>query len=75
VIRYELPKPGHVDLRIYDAAGRLVQVLADGEVGAGMQGAVWRGRDRTGRAVSAGVYFCRLRAGPFEQTRRMTLVK
>ena len=33
------------------------------------------GRDLRGREVSAGVYFYNLKAGGFEKTNRMTLVK
>ena len=75
-LRYDLPEPARVGLRIYDLSGRLVRVLAQGEViGAGRHEAVWNGRDEAGRTASAGVYFCRLEAGAFRQTRRMTLLK
>ena len=33
------------------------------------------GLDDQGRAVSAGVYFYRLKAGAFEQSRRMTILR
>jgi hypothetical protein len=37
--------------------------------------ALWDGRDDEGRAVGSGVYFYRLKAGPFEQSKRMTILK
>jgi len=75
-IGYDLPAPARVDLRIFDLAGRLVQVLRQGvNEAAGRRQAVWDGRDRFGRPAAAGVYFYRLEAGEFDQTRRMLLIK
>jgi hypothetical protein len=36
---------------------------------------IWNGRDDRGRTVSAGVYFYRLEAGSFSETKRMVLIK
>jgi len=76
VIRYEVPGPAAVSLRIYDIAGHLVDVLVDGEtVAAGTHSATWTGRDSQGRAMPSGTYFYRLEAGGYCETRRMTLVR
>jgi hypothetical protein len=75
VIRYDLPVPSEVSLRIFDVSGRHVKTLAAGEAPAGRHSVVWDARDEAGRAVSAGVYFYRLRAGIFDATRRMMLIK
>ena len=75
-IRYDLPASAKVGLVVYDVAGRLVRTLVAAEtVGAGSHEVVWNGRDESGRVASAGVYYCRLDAGQYAQTRRMTLVK
>jgi hypothetical protein len=75
-ITYELDRQSKVFLRIYDVSGRLVRVLLGDEVvPAGRHEVVWNGRDRSGRAVTAGVYFYRLETGSFSETRRMTLIK
>ena len=75
-IRFDLPQPAQVTIKIYDVSGRLVRVLRDGtEEDAGSHKAIWRGRDDTGRAVAAGVYFYRLESGKFRETRRMVLIK
>jgi flagellar hook assembly protein FlgD len=53
-----------------------VRTLAAGEpTGAGRHEATWNGRDATGQAAPAGVYFYRLDAGGQSLTRRMTLLK
>jgi hypothetical protein len=75
IFAYELPDRRHVRIRIYDVAGRLVRTLLDEPRPAGRHEAVWRGRDRHDRPVAAGVYFCRMQAGAFRQTRAVTLLK
>ncbi len=76
MINYDLPRDSLVRLSVYDVAGRLVRTLVDGEeISAGRWKAVWDGRDWTGRAVASGIYFCRLKAGDYRASIRMTLVK
>jgi beta-glucanase (GH16 family) len=75
-ISYDVPAPTGVRLTIHDVAGRLVKVLVAGEtVPAGRHEVGWDGRDESGRVAAAGVYFYRLEAGGYSQTRRMALVK
>jgi hypothetical protein len=75
-ISYELPAATRVTLRVYDAAGRLVKVLADEAYqGAGRHSVQWEGIDQTGRSVSSGVYFVHLAAGGFRQTGKVALLK
>jgi hypothetical protein len=74
-VAFTIPAAAHVLLEVYDASGRLVRVLADGEYPAGEHEVVWDGRDREGRSVSAGVYFCRMRSGDVERERKMVILK
>ena len=75
-ISFSLPKSCHVSLRIYDVSGRLVRDLIAGQVmEAGHHAQIWNGRDQRGKAVPAGVYFFKLKAGDFQKVKRMTLVK
>ena len=74
-IAFGLSAPGHVSLRIYDVAGRLVRMLAEGNRPAANYAEVWDGKDATGRTVASGIYFCRLDAGSFSQTRKMILLR
>ena len=59
-LRYGLPEVGHVRVEVFDASGRLVQTLVDGDRPAGFSSIQWDGRDREGREAAAGVYFARL---------------
>jgi hypothetical protein len=75
-ISFALGAPGPVQLRVYDVSGRLVRSLVEEtEMAAGQHVAVWNGRDVSGRAVAAGVYFYNLATDGFSRTMRMTLVK
>ena len=75
-IPFDMTEPGVVSLSVFDAAGRLVDVLLDNEtVNEGRNEAVWRGRDMADRRVSAGIYFYRLEFGGYSETKRMLLVK
>lgn len=74
-IAFGLPKGTRVDLSVYNVRGQRVRVLAEGWIPAGFHAATWDGRDGSGRAVAAGVYFCRLTTRLGSETRRMTLLK
>jgi len=74
-IAFGLSGPGHVSLRIYDVAGRLVRMLAEGDRPAANYAEVWDGKDASGRTVASGIYFCRLDAGSFTQTKKMVLLR
>lgn len=75
VLRYALQTAGHVDVSIYDLAGRRIAVLVDGELQPGEHRAVWDGRDEGGRHVPSGIYLAHLRAGGERRTLRLTLAR
>ncbi|WP_457652816.1 FlgD immunoglobulin-like domain containing protein [Rhodocaloribacter sp.] len=62
-LRFELPRPERVTVRVYDVLGARVATLFDGPAEAGAHTAVWDGRDAAGRPAGAGVYFVELRVG------------
>jgi hypothetical protein len=75
-IRYDLPSAAPVRLHVYDLLGREIRALVDvQEHVPGRHRIEWDGRDNAGKSVGSGLYFCRLKAGPFTQTRRMMLLK
>ena len=75
VIPFELRRSGHVTLTVYDAVGRRVAVLVDGERSSGHHAVRWNGRTARGDAVASGVYLYRLVSGERVQTRTMVLMK
>ncbi len=75
-ISFNLPSASPVSLRIYDVSGKVVRELIAGQImETGSQQVMWNGRDDDGQMVSAGVYFYKLSAGDFSETKRMVLVK
>jgi len=74
-IRYALPQTSEVRIDIYDLLGRKVRSLDLGRQGAGYKTVAWDGKNERGEAVASGVYFYRLKAGEFVQSRKMTLLK
>ncbi|MFA6107141.1 MAG: FlgD immunoglobulin-like domain containing protein [Candidatus Latescibacterota bacterium] len=74
-IAYQLPRAGPVRLTLYNAAGQRVKTLVDQVQPAGSHCVSWDGTGDGGRELGSGVYFCRLTVGPFQQTRRLVLLK
>ena len=67
--------PGDVVLSVHDVAGRRVRTLLDEHLEDGMHHVNWNGRDTVGRQLASGVYFYRLEAGAYSETKKMVLVK
>ena len=75
-IRFELPDPGRVRLRVYDAQGRMVRTLLNDDRPSGYHAVLWNGEDDSGRRVASGVYWCRIELpGVSAQTRKMVLAR
>ncbi len=74
-IRFSLSNPADATLQIFDASGRLVRTLLDAPLTSGSHALEWDGRDDQGRSVGSGMYFYRLKAGAFEQSRQMTILR
>lgn len=74
-IVYAVKRGGRVRLEVFDAKGRLVQVLADGLRDPDVYAEIWDGTDRNGRVLPAGTYFCRLTAPDWSGTKKMNLVR
>jgi hypothetical protein len=58
----ELARRGRVRVEVFDAAGRRVRVLFDGDLPGGAREFEWDGRDERGREAASGVYRARLLA-------------
>ncbi len=74
-IRFSLSQAGQASLRIFDAQGRLVKNLAEGNLQAGPQSIVWDGTDSEGQRAASGVYFYRLETAEQTVSKRMVLLK
>jgi hypothetical protein len=74
-IRFGVKESGHVSLRIYDVNGRLVRVLVDERREPGRYEERWDGLDDASRETASGIFFYRLVAGSFEETKKMVLLR
>ena len=74
-IRLSIASDSHVQLVIYDVAGRRVRTLIDENRRADVYKEVWDGTNNAGQQVATGVYFYRLATSGFVQTRKMLLLK
>ncbi len=74
-IRYSLEAATDARLAIYDTRGRLVRTLLNGPKTKGGHTTIWDGKDNGGQRVASGVYFYRLEAGTFTQTRKLVFLK
>jgi TonB family protein len=75
VIPYEIASPSRVRLNVYNVRGQLVRVLVDEQKDAGSYRARWDGTSAGGAPVASGMYFYRIAAGSFTQSRKMLLLK
>jgi hypothetical protein len=69
-IKYEISKTGLVTLKVYDVLGREVATLVNEEKPSGIYEVEFDGSN-----LSSGVYFYRMRAGDFIDTKKFVLIK
>jgi hypothetical protein len=74
-LRFSLAKVGPVSLEIFDAGGRKVRTLRNGEHGAGLHEATWDGTDDQGRILPAGVYWSQLTTDDYRSSKKLVRLK
>ncbi|MFO7655280.1 MAG: FlgD immunoglobulin-like domain containing protein [Candidatus Krumholzibacteriia bacterium] len=74
-VHYVLPHAGRLEVRMYDVRGRLVATLHESDAPAGPGEVSWAGHDRAGHNVSAGLYFCEVKAPGHTEVLKLTLVR
>jgi hypothetical protein len=78
-IQYQIPASMgdavHVKLDVFDIRGRKVRTLVDTDRTAGDYVVRWNGRSDRGEELSSGIYLYRIKAGKYQETRRMLMLK
>ena len=74
-ISYSIPTQSRVKLQIYNLLGQVVTTLVDADKNPGYYEAIWNGTNQSGKSVSSGLYFYSLRAGQFNDTKKMVILK
>ncbi len=74
-LAFTLPRESAVTLKIFDAAGRLMRTLAQGEQwSAGAHEVAWDGRDEGGRSAASGTYLARIESASGSRSQRVLWV-
>ena len=74
-INYTLPKHAKVNVSIYNVLGQKVITLLDKKQEYGYHTLTWNGTNSFGKQMATGVYFAKMSAGKFTQTKKMLLLK
>jgi flagellar hook assembly protein FlgD len=75
MITFSVPQTDQVHITIYNILGQEVRTLFAGQMERGAQTLPFDGKDQKGRTLCTGTYICRMNAGAFVETKKMTLIK
>nr|MBN2276243.1 T9SS type A sorting domain-containing protein [candidate division Zixibacteria bacterium] len=75
VISFDLPTASDIRLEVFNIIGQKVKTLVNGPMPAGHHKITFEGRGDNEQVLSSGVYFYRISAGEFHQSKKMTLIK
>jgi subtilisin family serine protease len=74
-ISFALPKSELVKIKIYDILGREIRTLVNTTMQAGVKRVEWDGRNQHGESVPSGMYFYKLEAGNYSDTKKMLIIR
>jgi hypothetical protein len=74
-IKFTVANEGLVQVKVFNVKGEVVRNLVDEYKTPGTYQSMWDGRNDRSEKVATGVYFCSLRIGSFNSTKKMILVK
>ena len=75
VVAFSLPEAQSVKLDIFNVNGQLVNTLFDDRLEAGHHQVEWDSRNKSGNPVASGIYFYRVKAGDYTNTKKMVLIR
>ena len=74
-IEFVLKQQTDVSVAVYNLIGQRVRTLVNDNRKAGAYQVVWNGTNDLGQKVSSGIYFYKIEAGDFVDTKKMVLMK
>ena len=74
-ISFSLPQAGNAQLEVFNLLGQKIKTIFDGQADAGLNTVTWDGTNNSGQTVASGIYFYRLTADNYSDTKKMTLLK
>ncbi|KPK64379.1 hypothetical protein AMJ83_02905 [candidate division WOR_3 bacterium SM23_42] len=75
LIKYAIPEPCRVEIRLYDVTGQEIAVLMDENLSYGYYGISIDVDDIAGRRLANGVYFYRFMAGQYIETKSLMVAR
>ena len=75
IIQYQLPRGSHVVIKVFNQSGHEIKTLVDEESPPGHFTIYWDGKDRFNRDVPSGIYLYMIKAGDFEESRKMLVIR
>jgi len=74
-IKFAIPRRSDVSIAIYNILGRKIKTLVNENLSAGFKSITWDGTNSQGHSVSTGIYFYRIEADDFVESKKMLLLK
>ena len=74
-IAIDLPEDAYTELTVWNVMGQQVATVYSGNLNAGRHNVTFSGRDMSGSMLSSGMYIYRVKAGKYNATKKMTLMK
>lgn len=74
-IQFFMDEAADANISIYNQKGQLVKSHDITRAAAGMNSYVWNGQDDSGKTLSSGIYFFRLKSGAYSSSKKMILMK
>ena len=75
IIRFQIPEASTVRIKIFNMMGQDIVTLVDRKINAGNHYVSWDAKDRSGKLVSSGVYFCHVEASSKVIIRRLLYIR
>jgi len=74
-IEFNMEKAAPAQIEIYNQKGQIIKTIDVVNAHKGINTLSWNGTDNSGRGVSSGVYYFRLKSGSYSSTKKMVLMK
>ncbi|HEX9974157.1 MAG TPA: FlgD immunoglobulin-like domain containing protein, partial [bacterium] len=75
IIKFQLPQPCKVALKIYNPLGQEIRTLVDEQRSAGYHEIKWDGKDNSSTKVGTGIYIYQLKADDFVAVKKMIMIQ
>lgn len=74
-IKYDLPRSGNVEIKIYNITGRLVKTFQKSHQNSGLHEVIWDGKNDYGNKVASGFYIYQARFEKNIVSKKMLIIK